>query len=77
MTRVYEEIVDFIAAGSSPGDVAAFQPSATVRERIRDLLGRAKSSQLSADEETELDQYLQLEHIMRLAKARARKHLTP
>jgi hypothetical protein len=27
MTRAYEEIIDFIAAGASPHDVVAFQPS--------------------------------------------------
>jgi hypothetical protein len=77
VTRVYEEIVEFIAAGSKPGEVAAFQSSEEARQRVSDLLMREKTSGLSEDEQAELDHYLQLEHIMRLAKARARLHLAP
>jgi hypothetical protein len=75
VTRVYEEIIDFIAGGSRPSDVAAFQPSELARQRVRELLQREKTSSLSPDDAEELDHYLQLEHIMRLAKARARRHL--
>ena len=75
MTRVYEEIIDFIAAGSTPGDVAGFQPSDEARGRVSDLLRREKADGLSADEAAELGHYLELEHLMRLAKARARAHL--
>jgi hypothetical protein len=77
VTRVYEEIVDFIAAGTKPSDVAGFQPSEESRRRVGDLITREKDAGLSADESAELDHYLQLEHIMRLAKARARLHLAP
>jgi hypothetical protein len=76
VTRVYEEIVDFIAAGSSPGAVATFQPSGEARERVADLLAREKTSGLTPDESSELGHYLQLEHLMRLAKARARARLS-
>ena len=73
-TRVdYEEVVDFIAAGSSPDDVIGFHPSETASQRVMDLLERAKSSALTPDEQSELDHYFQLEHLMRLAKARARR----
>ena len=77
MTRVYEEIVEFIAAGSKPSQVASFQSSAEARERVRDLLARERAAALTDDETAELDHYLQLEHIMRLAKARARRHVSP
>jgi hypothetical protein len=75
MTRAYDEIIDFIAAGSSPQDVTAFRPSAEARQRVADLIDREKSGALTPDETAELNHYLQLEHLMRLAKARARKHL--
>jgi hypothetical protein len=75
MTRAYEEIVDFIAAGASPRDVVAFHPSETTKARVADLIHREKTTGLSPDETAELDHYLQLEHVMRLAKARARAHL--
>ena len=75
MTRAYEELVDFIAHGSSPGDVAAFTPSQTVRDFIFDLLERQKTGSLTSGEQAELAHFLEVEHIMRLAKARARQHL--
>ncbi|HEY3242228.1 MAG TPA: hypothetical protein VGM03_02665 [Phycisphaerae bacterium] len=75
MVRAYEEIIDFIAAGATPDRVAEFQASDAVRERVADLIRREKTSGLSAAETTELSEYLQLEHIMRLAKARARRYL--
>ena len=74
MTKVYEEIVDFIAGGTTPASVATFQPSVEARERVADLLARQQTGSLSPDESTELAHYLELEHIMRLAKARARQH---
>jgi len=77
VTRVYEEIIDFIAGGSSPDDVVSFQCSPAARQRVLELLEREKISQLNRDDAAELDHYLQLEHIMRLAKARARGHVHP
>ncbi|MBI1996478.1 MAG: hypothetical protein HYU31_16525 [Deltaproteobacteria bacterium] len=75
MTRAYEEIIDFIAAGTTPKRVIAFQPSEEVKARVADLIHREKTNGLSSEESSELNQYLQLEHLMRLAKARARAHL--
>jgi hypothetical protein len=75
-SRAYEEVIDFIAAGSSPSKVIAFRPSEAAKERVADLIAREKESGLTPDEISELEHYLQLEHIMRLAKARARKYLS-
>lgn len=75
--RAYEEVIDFIAAGTTPNTVVAFQPSSEVKERVADLLYQEKTAGLSSDEKAELDHYMQLEHLMRLAKARARQHITP
>lgn len=75
-SRAYEEVIDFIAAGSSPSKVIAFRPSAAAKARVADLIAREEESRLTPDETSELEHYLQLEHIMRLAKARARKYLS-
>ncbi|MBY0227666.1 MAG: hypothetical protein K2W96_00155 [Gemmataceae bacterium] len=77
MTVAYEEIVDFIASGPTPERVAEFQPSEQARERVAELIGRKKSSALTSEEESELAHWLQLEHVMRLAKAKARQRLGP
>ena len=76
MLRAYEEIVDFLAAGTSPDSLIRFQPSEAAKERVADLIRREKTSGLSREETEELNHYIQLEHLMRLAKARARRHLS-
>ena len=73
-TQAFEEIAHFIA-GISPAQVVAFHPSPEVQQRVSDLLDKERASLLSAEEKEELDDYLRLEHLMRLAKARARKNL--
>lgn len=73
--RAYEEIIDFIAAGTSPDSIVAYQPSQTAKDRVADLIFLEKTGGLSPDEKSELDHYLQLEHIMRLAKARAHQYV--
>jgi hypothetical protein len=73
--RAYEEVVEFIATGTTPSRVIAFQPSEAVKQRVADLIYREKTTGLTSDEKSELDHYMQLEHLMRLAKARARRHL--
>ena len=73
--KAYEEVVDFIAAGTTPQNVIAFRPSEASQARVEDLLSREKDGELSPAEKSELDHYLQLEHLMRLAKARARDFL--
>lgn len=73
--KAYEEIVEFIAAGTTPSNVATFRPSEQAKERVADLIYREKTTGISPDEASELEHYLQLEHLMRLAKARARQHI--
>lgn len=72
--RPYEELVEFIAS-LGPREIVEFKPSDAARQRVWDLLERKKSSVLPADENSELDHYLEIEHLLRLAKARARQLL--
>lgn len=75
VARAYDEFVEFIAAGSSPQNLIAFRPSEKTKKRVFDLIEREREESLSPDEKSELDHYLQIEHLMRLAKAKARKYL--
>jgi len=74
--KAYEEVIDFIAAGTTPQNVIAFRPSDTSQKRITELLERKKNNELTSAESSELEHYLQIEHLMRLAKARAHNYLT-
>jgi len=75
MTTVYEEFVDFIAAGTTPQSILDFRPSEATKSKVADLIHRQKTSSLSPDETAELNHFLHIEHVMRLAKARVRERL--
>jgi hypothetical protein len=72
----YLEIIDFIAMGTSPQTVADFQPSESAQVRVRELIERGRAFGLTAEERAELAHFEELEHILRMAKARARQILS-
>lgn len=76
MTRVYEEIVDFLAAGVTPDSLIAYQPSDWAKRRLEELILREKSAEITPQETSELNHYMELEHILTLVKARARARLS-
>ena len=74
--RAYEEVVNFIATQTARNSLIAFHPSEQAKERVMELIQKEKESGLATDEKSELDHYMQLEHLMRLAKARAKQYGT-
>jgi hypothetical protein len=72
--KVYDEVIEFIAS-SSPQNVIAFRPSEEAKARVADLIHREKMEGLSEDETSELDHDLEIEHLLRMAKARAYHYL--
>jgi hypothetical protein len=75
--RAYDEIIEFLAAGTTPQNLIDFQPSESAKERVAALIDQEKQASLTAEEKAELDHYLMLEHLLRLAKARAHEYLMP
>ncbi|WP_424100572.1 hypothetical protein [Moorena producens] len=73
--KIYDEFIDFVAQGTSPESVTKFQFSEATKEQIYDLVERAKLGDLSQSEKNELEQFLVVEHLIRLAKARAHQYL--
>jgi hypothetical protein len=72
---VYLEIIDFFASGTTPQAVVDFQPSPAAQHRALELLDLAKEDRLTPEQESELEHFTELEHILRMAKARARQIL--
>lgn len=73
MTKAHEEVINFIASGTTSQGVLAFRPSPEAKSRVDYLVARKKAAQLAPEEVFELEDYLELEHLLRLAKARARR----
>jgi hypothetical protein len=71
----YFEIIEFIAAGTTSEAVADFHPSPEAQRRVAELIEREKEEGLSPDDAAELDHFMELEHILRMAKAKARQFL--
>ena len=69
------EIIDFLSTGPSLSEVAAYTVSERAQERLRRLLALNEAGMLSSEEQAELDEIEQIEHIMTLLKAQARKQL--
>lgn len=71
--KASEEVASFIAK-TDPAKVLAFRPSEETSGRVSELIHLEKTSRISEDEKTELNHYMQLEHLMRMAKIFARKY---
>ncbi len=68
---VYMELVDFVARGSTAEEVANFRPSPEAQKRVAELLEKQRESQPTDEETSELDGFVQIEHILGLARAKA------
>lgn len=71
---VFDEFIDFLA-GYERDRIINYHPSTKTQKRIEKLLFKKQQEALSKKEKKELDYFLMLEHIIRLAKAKALKSL--
>lgn len=67
-----DELLDFLVGQIPPGALADFQASAQASQRVWELITRERESGLLPEEKLELEDYLKLEHLLVLAKAKAR-----
>jgi hypothetical protein len=65
------EVLEFLAGLPSPEAIIALRPSEALQERISTLLEKNRNAGLTASESEEWEQYQYLEHLVRLAKAKA------
>ncbi len=75
MFRDEQHILEMLASQPRPEEIFALRPAPELQVRMSELLDRNKSGSLSRQDETELDRYFLLEHLVRLAKAHAYKQL--
>jgi hypothetical protein len=66
-----DTIIELLISQPTPKQVLAIRPSLEFQARVSELLARNKEGSLSRQEEIELDRYLTLEHLVRLAKSKA------
>ena len=67
---VYDELAYFLAS-LSPRKVLQYKVSPKAQERVNLLLLKNQNNGLNAEENAEMERYMTLEHIIRLAKSNA------
>lgn len=67
----YEEFVEFVTSAPTLEDVTTFRLSDSTEHHIRELLQANQGRGLTAEEQAELDEYVRVEHLIRMAKIRA------
>jgi hypothetical protein len=63
------EVLAFLAQGPSPEEVLAYQASARAQHRLQRLFALNAAGLLGEDEQQELDELQQIEHIIIMLKA--------
>ena len=69
------EVLEKLAALPTAEEVLALRPSKALEQRARELLEKNRNGGLSLEEEREWSRYEYLEHLVRMAKAKARLKL--
>ena len=70
----YEEVAEFLAT-LDPKRLLELHPSDVVQSRVEVLIDKKKNNILTSEEKYELERYMALEHLIALAKVRAKVHL--
>ena len=67
----FAEVLEFLAGLPSPEEVLALRPSSSLQAQINQLAEQHKAEVLSAQDALLWKQYEYLEHVVRMAKAKA------
>ena len=71
-TQLVDSLVSLLTSSPKPEDVLAYKVPANLQERASLLLEKNREGTLTVDEKEELDQFVFIEHIFRVAKSKAR-----
>jgi hypothetical protein len=69
--NVGDEILDFLVEQIPAQSLANFKASEEARQRVWSLIAKEKDSGLLPEEKLELEDYLELEHLVVMAKTKA------
>lgn len=72
--NIYDEIAELLA-NMNPAKVIQFHASKEAQHRLEELLEKNKEGMLTEDEKIEIERFMAVEHIVRLAKTRAHQRL--
>jgi hypothetical protein len=65
---IYRYILSFLVSNPTPQQVLEFQPTTTMQQRLKELLGKSAAGQLTESEQQELNDYEHIEHLIIMLK---------
>jgi hypothetical protein len=68
-------VTDFLGSGPSLAEIAAYRLPDEYQQRAHDLLQTNRERKLSDEEQAEMEEFRQIDHLLTLVKAKARLHL--
>lgn len=69
--QVYRYVLDFLTSQPTPEQIAAFRPTEDMQARLSYLIEKERNDGLSPEEQQELSEYEQIEHLIIMFKAGA------
>lgn len=69
--QVYRYVLDFLTSQPTPEQIAAFRPTDEMQTQLRYLIEKERNDGLSVEEQQELSEYEQIEHLIVMFKAGA------
>lgn len=69
--QITAEVLEFLATLPTPEEIIALRPSEALQAQISNLLEKNRTQGLTPAEEQVWEQYQYLEHLIRMAKAKA------
>jgi hypothetical protein len=73
--KIYDELIDFIVANVKPEAVLELRASEALHDYTYGLLEKERNGDASTEELRQIEQAMDLEHIMRMVKIKARQYV--
>lgn len=70
---LFDELIDFLASAPGLEHIVAFQPSEALQQRSHYLLERNRQNLLTAEQRTELEQFMTMNHLVNMLNIRAKQ----
>ena len=68
-SSVYRYVLNFLASNPTPQQIRDFRPTPEMLERLRILISKSKTGDLTTHELGELDEYERIEHLIAMLKS--------
>lgn len=71
-SNAFDELYEFLVSTPTPQQILDFRPSAETHERVLELRRASNEGELTAEQAAEYDEFLKVEHFVRMLKIKAK-----